>query len=342
MKTSKLITTCIPLYNGEHYLAEAIESVIGQHYSPNILLISNDGSKDSSLDIVQKFLNVSKDILLVSNPKPNGMAANWNRCAEQVETPYFTLLHQDDRQSASFLSKAVEFLEKNPSVGMVFCDFDIINSAGQVVQDKKAGIKRKLLGNALLENEYIFKSPELAPILLRGNVFCCPAAVFRKEAFDRLGPFSTDFHFVQDWEYWIRACIHQVDIGYLNASHFQYRVHGANATEGLKKDFRKYSERKQILDFAFRSFSEKGWVKKEDDQIVNSSIFNVMLWDLAEELAFGSPESFKGHLAYALNEIEGFRSYVPAKIFCKLSSGGPMVGKMALKSGKFLSNLWMK
>lgn len=92
---NKLISVIMPVYNVESYLAEAIESVLAQRYADFELIIVNDGSTDSSLDICQKFAIMDSRVTLYSK-KNGGLSSARNYGIARAKGEYLFFIDSDD------------------------------------------------------------------------------------------------------------------------------------------------------------------------------------------------------------------------------------------------------
>jgi glycosyltransferase involved in cell wall biosynthesis len=97
-------SVCIPVYNGEKFLDRALQSAISQEFDDLEIIVSDDGSSDSSLSIAYKYAAQDPRVKVISNPTP-GMIRNWKNCIEQSCGSYFTMLMQDDWLEPDFVGK---------------------------------------------------------------------------------------------------------------------------------------------------------------------------------------------------------------------------------------------
>src|SRR5712671_2433445 len=91
---SDLITVAIPFYKGHAYLRAAIESVLRQTSSAWRLVVCDDGLEPMTRELVESFGDTR--IRYLKNERNLGMAGNWNRCLDVVDTDLVNLLHNDD------------------------------------------------------------------------------------------------------------------------------------------------------------------------------------------------------------------------------------------------------
>jgi glycosyltransferase involved in cell wall biosynthesis len=106
----------MPIYNGEKFLQDALDSVLMQKLVQFELIALNDGSKDDSLKILQS--NKDSRLKLVSHPNC-GLSSTLNKGMDLVNTPYIARQDQDDLMLPHRLVRQLDFLKRNPNVGMV-------------------------------------------------------------------------------------------------------------------------------------------------------------------------------------------------------------------------------
>jgi len=118
MQQQPLVTVVIPAYNQAHYIAAAIQSVIGQSYPHWELLVVNDASPDATSAIVQQFTDPRIHLLI--HPQNRGLPAARNTGMRAATGEIIALLDADDRFHPEKLAAHVAFLEANPTVGVSY------------------------------------------------------------------------------------------------------------------------------------------------------------------------------------------------------------------------------
>ena len=175
----RLVTVLITVYNGAPYLAEAIESVLAQSYTPVELIVVDDGSTDGSAEIAQSYGSA----LLLARQENAGPGAARNHAVGLASGHYYAFLDADDRFVPDKLQRQMEILDAQPDVDMVF---------GHITE---------------------FVSPEIdesARKLLREPVHDAPwrmtnLMLVRREAYDRVGPYSDTLRVGIGVEWYARA-----------------------------------------------------------------------------------------------------------------------------------------
>lgn len=192
---AKVIIT-IPLYNGEKYIYNTISSIINQTFDNWILILSDDNSNDSSLNLVEQFKD--ERISVLKNKFNKGMVGNWNNCLDIMKNSnmeYSLLICQDDILKSDYLEKKLNIMERNPDVVLVSNATQIVNSS-----HKKLFVRKNMR-----EGKYYFQ--ELySKILNRGNIYGEPAVVLlRTEAIQELKGFDEKLKYTFDLDYFMRV-----------------------------------------------------------------------------------------------------------------------------------------
>ncbi len=132
-KIEPRVSIGLPIYNGESYLAESIESLLGQTFSDFELILSDNGSTDGTQDICLRYANLDDRVRYYREEENLGCAWNYNRVFELSRGEYFMWAADDDLRLPTFLEKTVEVLDRRPEVLWCFCRHSHIGPDGQVL-----------------------------------------------------------------------------------------------------------------------------------------------------------------------------------------------------------------
>ena len=91
------VTVAVPVYNGERFLRECLESVAAQSFVDYEVLVIDDGSTDSSPELMMEYARCDPRIRALRNSSNLGLARNWNECMLQAQGKWVKFLFQDDR-----------------------------------------------------------------------------------------------------------------------------------------------------------------------------------------------------------------------------------------------------
>lgn len=198
-----LVSIIMPAYNAENFIGEAIESVVSQSLRDWELLVTDDGSTDSTCSIVEEFIERDSRVKLYYNESGKGPASARNNSIERAGGDFIAFLDSDDCWKPEKLERQLEFMER---VGADFCftDFSHINEVGFFV--RKVQVPKKI--------DYA--------TLLKGNVIATATVLIRRASFPDLK--MPDYPRAQDFALWIKL-LRQVDQGFgLNVVLSDYRV----------------------------------------------------------------------------------------------------------------------
>ena len=184
MNDRPILTIITPVYNGEKYISETIESVINASikYSYEYIVL-DDGSNDSTL----KTLNTYKDKIKIFSHKNIGESATVNRGLENALGEFILVISADDPLLTSdLINKACYILIENPSIVAIYPDWRIIDQNGRT-------LRNKIL-------------PDFTDDLLIGHCKCLPGpgTLFRKDKALEIGGRRSGWRFVGDYDFWLR------------------------------------------------------------------------------------------------------------------------------------------
>lgn len=189
-----LVSVCLPVFNGEKYLKEAVMSVLSQSYRNFELLVFDDASTDGSWDL----LNTFDDTRMHShrNERNQGPEGNWNQALEAATGKYVKLFHQDDLLAPNCLEQQIQALENNPDAVLTFCRRVIIGPDGRRLMTRGGPWPQGL----------VHPSEVVRRCALAGtNIIGEPSAVlFSANAAQRAGGFDASIPYVIDLDYWVR------------------------------------------------------------------------------------------------------------------------------------------
>jgi glycosyltransferase involved in cell wall biosynthesis len=139
-RTTRLrVSVGIPVYNGERYVAQAIECILAQTFEDFELIISDNASSDRTPEICQAYAARDGRIRYTRSETNRGAAWNHNRVFELASGEYLKWQCHDDLCDPTFLEKCVAVLEKEPSVVLCHSQFVRIDEAGKQIEKKTYG-----------------------------------------------------------------------------------------------------------------------------------------------------------------------------------------------------------
>ncbi len=241
MKEMPLVSICIPTYNGEKYLKEALHSVKSQTYKNIEIIVSDDRSTDHTLEICNQFSESTDIPVYIHSHIPNGIGANWNNCIENAHGEYIKFLFQDDILEDTCIEKQLHTMLEKKLVA-VCSKRSIIDENGLPVTSgdwysgcydlQKSFLRLDFQDFHLLEKKDLVS---LYPYHLTSNIFGEPIAfLFEKRIFDEIGLFSTKYRQILDAEMGYRI-LKKYPIGILEEKLFRFRLHEEQESSKNKK-----------------------------------------------------------------------------------------------------------
>lgn len=205
-------------YNGDRYLHEQLESIATQVLLPHELVVCDDCSSDSTLQILEAFAqNAPFQVRIFRNEVNLGYVKNFEQAVRLCEGDAVALSDQDDIWYPQKLSYLSAFLQRDSSVGGVFSDGDLMDSYSRAVPGS--------LWNSFMFNEKergIFRLGRSLEVLLRRNVVTGMTFMFRAELRHKVLPIPPS------WEHdaWIAMmiCLYS-KLELSSNSLVRYRVH---------------------------------------------------------------------------------------------------------------------
>lgn len=142
----QLVSIGLPVFNGDNYLAEAIESVLGQTYKNFELLISDNASTDKTGEICQRYASQDNRIRYYKNDHNLGANPNFNRLVALASGTFFKWMAHDDLVSPDYLEKAIAKMDSHPDAVVCHTAVKMIDERGNRICTNE----NKLQGTASL------------------------------------------------------------------------------------------------------------------------------------------------------------------------------------------------
>lgn len=132
MRAAFRVSIGLPVFNGENYVQEAIEAILGQTFTDFELIISDNASTDRTPDLCLAYAACDARIRYVRNDRNIGGSANFRRVFELSSGEYFKWAAHDDVCRPEFLARCVEALDRDPSVILAYPRMVSIDAAGNL------------------------------------------------------------------------------------------------------------------------------------------------------------------------------------------------------------------
>ena len=142
METSKIprVSIGVPVYNGERYIAETLDSLLAQTFEDFELIICDNASTDRTEQICRTYSERDARIRYVRNAENLGAAKNFGRAFELSSGEYFRWANCDDLFAPESLARCVEVLDREPSVVLTYPKTKLVDERGSVISEYEDGL----------------------------------------------------------------------------------------------------------------------------------------------------------------------------------------------------------
>lgn len=194
MYSNPKLSVITTLYNCESFIEESINSVLNQTYSDFEWILINDGSTDSTWDIVKKMLSDDQRVIMIDSSENKKIPRRRNEAISIARGEYIAIHDGDDNSLPMRFQKQIAYLNANPSVFCVGGHAVMIdhNSERSGIMDYPP-IRHRQIVNGLLHKQL--------------NPMIDPSTMFKREVFNSLGGYTLDqsIYTVPDMDLWARA-----------------------------------------------------------------------------------------------------------------------------------------
>ena len=200
------VSVVMPVFNGEPFLADAVESTLRQGLQDIELVAVDDGSRDGSRAVLERFSQADARVRLLSTQTNLGIAAALNLGLRAARADYVAIANADDLTLHERFTRQSAFLDSHPKVGAV---------GSAVVAISESGTRGPS-----------FRFPTDARVirstLLRHNCMAHPSVMLRRSAVEAVGGYRFDY--IEDYDLWLRLS-EQFELANLAEPLVLYRLH---------------------------------------------------------------------------------------------------------------------
>jgi glycosyltransferase involved in cell wall biosynthesis len=200
------------VHNGEAYLVQALDSILSQSFSSFEFIVIDDASTDNTAGILADYARRESRIRLLSNQRNMGLAWSLNHGLKQANGWYIARMDADDISLPLRLEEQFSFMEEHPGVGVLGTAVEIIDSAGQVIDQR-------------------MYPPDPIVICWRlafENPLCHPTVMIRRSLLQGAS-YNSELNTAQDYDLWCRLGP-MTSFANLSKPLLRFRKHVANLT----------------------------------------------------------------------------------------------------------------
>jgi glycosyltransferase involved in cell wall biosynthesis len=201
--TLPLISCIVPVFNGERYLREALDSIRAQTYQPLEIIVADDGSTDGSRAVVVSY---SEEVRLLRQ-STSGPAATRNLGLSAAQGPFVAFLDQDDLWHPEKLARQMSRFQARPELDLCVAHV------------------RNFWIPELIQEELQYRDHPRAQAM---PGYYTGTLLARRTLFDRVGRFNTAFRHGDATEWFLRAAEHGAVMELLSGVLTYHRMHHCN------------------------------------------------------------------------------------------------------------------
>ncbi|HWL14801.1 MAG TPA: glycosyltransferase [Opitutus sp.] len=243
MNRSALISVVLPVYNAERYLAGAMESILAQSFTRFELLAIDDGSRDGSLAILQRFARRDRRVHIVSRPN-TGIVGALNDGLAAASAPLIARMDADDVALPDRFARQFNYMEENRNCVALGTAVDFLDESGHRVMSCPRPLDHASIESGLLKGD--------------GGMIIHPSVMLRRDAVLSIGGYRRQAEYVEDLDLYLRLAL-VGRLANLPETLLCYRIHTTSIN--FTKNAGRYQTKLGVMAEAFRArglpFSER-------------------------------------------------------------------------------------
>lgn len=215
--TNIIVTVIVPAYNYANFIGECLDSVLSQTFKSWECIVIDNGSTDNTQEIVKSYSNKDGRIKYhYTNQK--GVSLARNLAVSLSHGTYLLPLDADDKIDPTYLEKAVNIMNQNPEISLVYCNAILFGSVNK---------------------KWILPDFNYKAMLIENSIFC--TALIKKNEFLAVHGYNVNMvEGFEDWDFWIKYLANNKKVYKLNDILFYYRIkqHSRNSVLDTEKQLR--------------------------------------------------------------------------------------------------------
>lgn len=209
--TSPAVSVVIPVYNASRYVAAAIESVLSQDLVDIEVIVIDDGSTDTTPEILAGLAHQDGRVEVLSQPN-RGLVTTLNRGVEHARGALIARMDADDICLPGRLAAQIQAFDGRTDLAVLGGFTELIDEDGRYIR----------------QGRYPVRGRAVAEFIERGSPVAHPAVMMRRDVFDAVGGYRAAFRHAEDYDLWLRIHDRGYAIENLPFPVLAYRVHGTS------------------------------------------------------------------------------------------------------------------
>lgn len=238
----------VPVYNGGRFLVATLESVLAQSFADWRCVIVDNGSRDDSAAIAERFAAADPRFSVRRQPGNIGVCRARGEGAEAVGGEFLIFLDGDDLWRPDALATLVAAAEANPDAPAVHASATFIDAAGAPLT--RPALDERLRRLVLRDGAIVepARSEPTTPAMLATwpSILTPGLILVRRAAFARAGGWNASLSIGEDWELWYRLSL-LGPIPFVDRTVIAYRIHAGSASGTWKRSLRLRAAREHVI-----------------------------------------------------------------------------------------------
>lgn len=239
------VSVIMPAYNAEKYIKEAIDSILNQTFKDFEFIIINDGSIDSTEDIIKSYTDPR--IKIINHDTNQGIYASRSDGLKMAQGEFIAILDSDDIAIKNRLEEQLNFMENHPNIAVVGSWMEVIN-----VDHREVHTLKHDCDPVIIKWTHILKNQ-----ILNSSSF------FRKKTVDKIGYYRKEYEYAEDYDLWSRIS-RRYKMANMPRVLVQYRIRGKSVTRAPET---RKTQKQHISQIIFNNINYYINLNREDFEI---------------------------------------------------------------------------
>ncbi len=257
-----LVSVSVITYNSSKYVLETLESIKAQTYQNIELIISDDCSKDNTVEICQQWVEQNKErfvrAVLITSLTNTGVSANCNRSKNACKGEWIKGIAGDDLLMPDCVENYVNYINEHPDTVLVFGRVEAFGASEEINEHYTNNVFDYSFFDLDIKNQLDY-------LIFKGN--CVPASTCfsNPKKMEELGITNDErIPLLEDWPKWINVLNKGIKLHFMDKTIVKYRIH-----EGSLSTSRRASSRMVYSDYLFTLYYRyPKWVERNEDEAV--------------------------------------------------------------------------
>lgn len=244
-----LVSVIVPNYNHHLYLEERIVSVINQYYQNIELILLDDCSLDSSVEILERYRSHPKVSHICINTQNSGSTfKQWEKGIRMAKGEYIWIAESDDSAEPNLLTSAMNCFSENPSAVLAFCNSQLIDSNGDSLGNRDHDDYSD--ATYTLHDGMGFIRTKM---LYHNRIYNASSVVFKKSVWKYVDLDFMNYRYCGDWMFWIEV-LRQGDVIWIHERYNKFRKHLNKVSPKADREGINFMEMRRLLHYLSKRF----------------------------------------------------------------------------------------